>query len=92
LIMNAIKHAYAEGESGPVNVSLKREDEGFVYRFSDRGRGLPDDFKIEKSDSLGMIMITATTRQLGGQLRIVDLAPGTEFILELPESIQETGK
>jgi two-component sensor histidine kinase len=92
LIMNAIKHAYAEGETGPVSVSLKRAGEGFVYRFSDRGRGLPKDFTIEKSDSLGMIMITATARQLGGTLTINDLAPGTEFVLELPASIEETNK
>jgi two-component sensor histidine kinase len=89
LIMNAIKHAYTEGEAGAVIVSLKREGEGFVYRFADRGRGLPENFTIEKSDSLGMIMIAATARQLGGKLTINDLAPGTEFVLDLPASIQE---
>ena len=39
-----------------------------------------------------MIMITATTRQLGGKLTINDLAPGTEFVLDLPASIQEIDK
>lgn len=92
LIMNAIKHAYSEGETGRVTVSLKQSEDGFVYRFADRGRGLPKDFAIDKSDSLGMIMITATARQLGGKLAINDLAPGTEFVLELPASIQETDK
>jgi two-component sensor histidine kinase len=95
LIMNSIKHAFTEGETGQVTVSLKRaegEQEGFIYRFADRGRGLPKDFTIDKSDSLGMIMITATARQLGGKLTINDLAPGTEFVLELPASIQETDK
>jgi two-component sensor histidine kinase len=88
--MNAIKHAYDDGVTGPVLVSLKRKpDGGFVYRFADRGRGLPADFKIEKSDSLGVIMITATARQLGGTLSINDLAPGTEFVLDLPASLQE---
>jgi two-component sensor histidine kinase len=90
LIMNAIKHAYTEGETGSVSVSLKREGEGFVYRFADHGRGLPKNFTIEKSDSLGMIMITATTRQLGGKLTIKDLTPGTEFCLDLPASIEES--
>jgi len=90
LIMNAIKHAYNEGETGSVSVALKREGEGFVYRFADRGRGLPKNFTIEKSDSLGMIMITATTRQLGGELTIKDLEPGTEFCLELPANIEES--
>jgi two-component sensor histidine kinase len=92
LIMNAIKHAFTEGETGQVTVSLKQAEEGFVYRFADRGRGLPKDFTIDKSDSLGMIMITATARQLGGKLTIHDLEPGTEFVLELPASIQEADK
>jgi two-component sensor histidine kinase len=89
LIMNAIKHAYSEGETGSVQVSLKRDGDEFVYRFADHGRGLPENFTLEKSDSLGMIMITATTRQLGGKLSIKDLAPGTEFCLELPATIEE---
>jgi len=93
LIMNAIKHAYQEGETGTVNVSLKRQpDGGFIYRFADHGRGLPSDFKIEKADSLGVIMITATARQLGGKLTINDLSPGTEFLLELPANLQEAEK
>jgi two-component sensor histidine kinase len=95
LIMNSIKHAFSEGETGEVTVSLKHapgDQEGFIYRFADRGRGLPKDFTIDKSDSLGMIMITATARQLGGKLTINDLQPGTEFVLELPASIQETDK
>jgi two-component sensor histidine kinase len=95
LIMNSIKHAFSEGETGEVTVSLKQapgDQEGFIYRFADRGRGLPKDFTIDKSDSLGMIMITATARQLGGKLTINDLQPGTEFVLELPASIQETDK
>jgi two-component sensor histidine kinase len=92
LIMNAIKHAYGDGETVKVSASLKRSEAGFVYRFADHGRGLPKDFTIEKSDSLGMIMITATARQLGGKLTINDLAPGTEFVLELPATIQEIDK
>jgi two-component sensor histidine kinase len=91
LITNAVKHAYSEGEPGPIGVSLKRLDGGgFEYRFADRGRGLPSDFQIEKSDSLGMIMISATTRQLGGKLTINQLSPGTEFVIELPPGIQQS--
>jgi two-component sensor histidine kinase len=91
LITNAVKHAYSEGEPGPISVSLKRLDGGgFEYRLADRGRGLPSDFQIEKSDSLGMIMISATTRQLGGKLTINHLNPGTEFVIELPTSIEQS--
>lgn len=90
LILNTAKHAYSEGQPAPIYVMLKRKPEGgAVFSFSDRGRGLPDDFKIDKSDSLGMIMITATARQLSGKLTINKLDPGTEFVLDLPASIDE---
>jgi two-component sensor histidine kinase len=89
LIMNVMKHAYGEGDAGKVIVTLKRANGGFVYRFADSGRGLPEGFQFEKSDSLGMIMINATARQLGGKLTINNLDPGTEFVLELPASIEE---
>jgi two-component sensor histidine kinase len=89
LIMNAIKHAYGDGDAGVVKVTLKRTADGFRYAFADSGRGLPENFQFEKSDSLGMIMINATARQLGGKLTINNLNPGTEFALDLPASIEE---
>jgi two-component sensor histidine kinase len=89
LITNAIKHAYQEGEPGPINVSLKRNsDESFEYRFMDRGRGLPEDFRIETSESLGMKMILSTARQLHGTLEIFRLEPGTAFVIHIPASAQ----
>jgi two-component sensor histidine kinase len=91
LITNAVKHAYSEGDSAPISVSLKRLDGGsFEYRFRDRGRGLPSDFDVDKSDSLGMLMISATTHQLGGKLTINHLNPGTEFLIELPPEIEQS--
>jgi two-component sensor histidine kinase len=91
LITNAVKHAYSEGDSAPISVSLKRLDGGsFEYRFRDRGRGLPGDFEVDKSDSLGMLMISATTHQLGGKLTINHVNPGTEFLIELPPEIEQS--
>jgi len=89
LIMNAIKHAYAEHEPGPIAVRLKRLPEGgFEYRFADRGRGLPKGFKLESAHSLGMIMITATAQQLNAEITVHSLEPGTEFVLRLPPEIE----
>jgi two-component sensor histidine kinase len=93
LITNAVKHAYSEGELGPISVKLKHtSDGGLEYRFADHGRGLPEDFKVEASDSLGMKMIAATARQLSGTLTINGLNPGTEFVLLLPPEIQQQPK
>jgi two-component sensor histidine kinase len=88
LITNAVKHAYSEGEIGPMTVKLKHTDDGGLeYHFADRGRGLPENFKIENSESLGMRMIAATARQLNGTLTINNLNPGTEFVLVLPPGV-----
>jgi len=90
LITNALKHAYAADESGPIFVSLKRADNGsYELRFSDRGKGLPSDFAPENSKSLGFKVILGTARQLGGSVEIVRLEKGTEFLIRLPPNIAE---
>ena len=91
LIANALKHAYSIGEPGPISISLKRvSGNGFEYRFTDRGRGLPEDFQFGNSGSFGMIMMAATTRQLDGKLQINRLDSGTEIVLQLPADIEQS--
>jgi two-component sensor histidine kinase len=89
LITNALKHAYSDGVRGHIKVILKHSDNDSIeLRFSDNGRGLPDNFQIETTSSLGMKIIASTVRQLGGTLEINRLEPGTEFVVHLPSSIE----
>jgi two-component sensor histidine kinase len=93
LITNALKHAYSDGVSGSIRVTLKHKDDGNIeLRFSDSGRGLPDNFQIETTSSLGMKIIASTVRELGGTLEINRLKPGTEFVIRLPSSIEHKGR
>lgn len=93
LITNALKHAYSEGVRGHIKVILKHTDNDSIeLRFSDNGRGLPDDFQIETTSSLGMKIIASTVRQLGGTLEINRLEPGTEFVIRLPSSIEHKSR
>jgi two-component sensor histidine kinase len=88
LVTNALKHAYAEEESGPITVKLERSEDGSIaLRVADQGRGLPPDFQIGQSTSLGMKMVASTARQLGGTIEANRLEPGTEFVIRLPSDI-----
>ena len=89
LITNALKHAYPDGASGRIQVTLKHKDDGSIdFRFVDHGRGLPVNFQVETTSSLGMKVIASTVRQLGATLEINRLEPGTEFVINLPSSIE----
>jgi two-component sensor histidine kinase len=92
LITNAVKHAFSEGESGSIKVTLKHKKRRDIeLSIADRGRGLPTGFKIDsKSSSLGMKIVASTVRQLGGTLEINGLNPGTEFVIHLPANIART--
>jgi two-component sensor histidine kinase len=87
LITNALKYAYAEGESGPISITFKRSADGFDLRVADRGRGLPADFSLEQPNSLGVKVIAGTARQLGGTVHVNRLDPGTEFVIHLPPNL-----
>ena len=82
LITNALKHAYPEGEAGPIMVKLKRGKDGVVdLRVADRGQGIPEQFNAGRSSSLGFKVIMATVRQFNAKLEIRRLNPGTEIVI-----------
>lgn len=66
-ISNAIKHAFPENEKGKVKISLKKvHTEANELTIADNGVGLPEDFKFENSNSLGMNLMIGLSDQLDG--------------------------
>jgi two-component sensor histidine kinase len=88
LITNAAKHASPEGSlPGRVAVRLSEmADATLLLSVSDNGRGLPADFDMAKSKGLGMRVVMALTRQLGGNITHHSSIDGTDFILSVPPS------
>jgi two-component sensor histidine kinase len=87
LITNAWKHAYPPGSLGSVVVDF--ESPGALVRLSvsDRGVGLPDGFSPTTSSGLGMRLVQALVRQLGGAFHVEPAPPGghgTSFVIEAP--------
>ena len=71
LYSNCIKHAFPDERSGNIKVTMRRADKGRMeLRVVDDGIGLPEDFNLHKSATLGMKLIGALTTQLNGEISI----------------------
>ena len=87
VVTNVLKHAFDDGDSGSLNVSLSEENEKVTLRIRDSGRGLPDDFeKAGDGSSLGMELIQALTIQLEGDYSYTSLDQGVLFELAFKKS------
>lgn len=82
LVSNTLKHAFSETEKGELRVTFrKKENDMLQLTISDTGKGMPDGFDFEESDSLGMQLINALSNQLDARLTLIN-KPGTTFILD----------
>jgi PAS domain S-box-containing protein len=79
LITNAIKHRNVD--PARISISLECSPDSYVLTVSDLGPGLPPGFDAAKSRTLGMRIVTALTRQIGGTMEILPVPTGTTFRL-----------
>jgi len=71
LVSNALKYAFPDGRRGTVSVMFSREEDGKnALAVADDGVGMPDDFDIAKSNSLGMQIVHSLCRQIRGTIGI----------------------
>jgi two-component sensor histidine kinase len=70
-ITNAIKYAFSPGADGVVAIVMQNNDDNnTVLEIHDDGVGLPHDFNITTSDSMGMRLIKGLVKQIGGKLLV----------------------
>ncbi|MDH5719286.1 MAG: PAS domain S-box protein [Spirochaetia bacterium] len=76
LISNSLKHAFepmAGNEGGAkkeIFISFAKKNEKYELIIRDNGKGFPENYKIGKTDSLGMVLVETLTRQLEGELSL----------------------
>jgi two-component sensor histidine kinase len=71
LYSNCIKHAFPDERSGNIKVTMRRAEKGRMeLKVVDDGIGLPEDFNLHKSATLGMKLVGALTTQLNGEISI----------------------
>ncbi|PTY07363.1 hypothetical protein DB347_08665 [Opitutaceae bacterium EW11] len=89
LISNAYKHAFPRSGPGRITLRLQRPAPGRLrFEVADTGCGLPEDFDLRRSRSLGMQLVATLVHQLRGSLEI-DRTGGTRFVLDLQEVPQK---
>lgn len=71
LIANALKHAFPGDREGVIQVLLEREgDEGIHLSVTDDGIGIPEDFDLNNTTTLGLQLVKILVEQLGATLQI----------------------
>jgi two-component sensor histidine kinase len=87
ILSNAYKHAFKGRKTGTIEISVLNESGKVKITVRDNGIGLPDNFDISRSSSLGLKLIrTLVQHQLKGSL-MVKSQNGTEISMEFPVMI-----
>jgi two-component sensor histidine kinase len=89
ILSNAYKYAFRGRESGAIDLSIVKENNRLRITICDNGVGLPDNFDIGESKSLGITLSkTIVQHQLKGSIRFTS-RQGTKISMEFP--VMETG-
>ena len=84
LVSNALKHAFQEKSTGIINIGfLIKNNSHYSLMISDNGKGIKDDFVLEKSETLGLRLVHILTEQLNGTVEY-DKNDGTSFKIRFP--------
>jgi len=86
LLLNAVEHGFVPGDDGSVTVTAYRFRKELHVTVADTGKGLPDGFRLDDSDRLGLqIVRTLVTGELRGGIELRDRSGGgTEAVLVVP--------
>lgn len=85
LVANSLKYAFPSGKSGEIRIALHSDNNNqLLLSVSDNGIGLPSDFDIQNTETLGLQLVTALTGQLSGSIEL-NRNLGTEFKITFPE-------
>ena len=80
LITNSLKYAFPDGRPGEIAIILNEIKNNIHLSISDNGVGLPTDFDILNSDTLGLQLVSTLVEQLDGQIA-VDNSIGIKYLI-----------
>lgn len=80
LITNSLKYAFPDGRSGEITINLTEQKNRINLSIGDDGIGLPADFDILNSDTLGLQLVSTLVEQLDGEIE-VDNTKGIKYLI-----------
>ena len=88
LICNSIEHGFPNGIKGNIHVSLKNQRENTkVLTIIDNGKGVPSNFDLEHTKSLGLNIVKCLSQQISGEFSLKTITNrGTMATLIFPDS------
>lgn len=88
LIQNSIEHGFVGRKEGLIGVDITTTPESYQIDIYDNGIGLPDDFSLQNTNSLGLqIVRTLIENDLGGEFRLFSRA-GTHAFVTIPRQLE----
>jgi PAS domain S-box-containing protein len=82
LLANSLKHAYAVGKGGRIQIELQAQAEGaYLLQVSDDGVGISKDGVQRNPSSLGLELVNLLVEKLGGTVELQN-GPGTAWGIE----------
>jgi two-component sensor histidine kinase len=86
LLQNALEHGYVASAAGTITLSLKDEGDHVTIIVDDDGAGLPDDFDVVQTPSLGLqIVRTLAQDDLKGSFELCGRDNGVSAIVSFPK-------
>ncbi len=69
LISNSLKHGFDSESVGEIRINMgHNENNNLILKISDTGKGIPQNFNIQESESLGLRLVSNLTIQLKGKV------------------------
>ena len=81
LVSNALKYAFPGEKQGRILVKASENKNMITLIVEDNGIGLPENFNIEKTDTLGLQLVYTLIEQLDGEIK-VSTKNGTKYLIK----------
>ncbi|HSR08464.1 MAG TPA: PAS domain S-box protein [Bryobacteraceae bacterium] len=86
LLTNSLKHAFPNSEKGEITVRSQTRNKRLSMIVSDNGTGMPPEFDLEKTTTLGLTLVRRLTRQLKGTISVSSQS-GANVRIEFPSEM-----